>query len=101
LRGEILALVDLVTLFGGMAPEPKSEDFAVVVSAGAAGMALLSDSVDDVHDVKPERVHPPLAPFSQTRQRYIQGLIDEGPAIIDVEKLLGDERLWVKHQSLE
>jgi purine-binding chemotaxis protein CheW len=104
-RGEIIALVDIVTLFEGMRSEtdndPTLECFAVVVSTAAATMALLADSVDDVHDVRPERVHPPLATFRDSRGRYIKAIVEDGPAIIDVEKLLGDERLWVLHETNE
>jgi purine-binding chemotaxis protein CheW len=102
-RGEIIPLVDIVTLFEGARPVPGAgvERFAVVVAAASTTMALLADSVDDVHDIRPERVHPPLATFRESRGRYIKSIVEDGPAIIDVETLLGDERLWVRHDTNE
>jgi purine-binding chemotaxis protein CheW len=97
LRGDIVALVDLPRLFGDEPPAPVEEPFAVVFAARGVMLAVLADSIDDVHDLDPERVHPPLATFSKSRGRYISGLVSDGPAIIDAEKLLGDERLWVDH----
>jgi purine-binding chemotaxis protein CheW len=97
LRGDIVALVDVPRLFGDEPPAPPAEPFAVVFAARDAMMAVLADSIDDVHDLEPERVHPPLATFSKSRGRFISGLVADGPAIIDAEKLLGDERLWVDH----
>jgi purine-binding chemotaxis protein CheW len=108
-RGEIIALVDIVTLFDGDRGErvarqgrgPDAERFAVVLASGGTTLALLADSVDDVHDVHPERIHPPLATFTSSREKYLKALVENGPAVVDVEKLLGDERLWVRHDSDE
>lgn len=99
LRGEIVVLADLLRLFGEDGGEPSPEPLALVMSAHDIMMAVLADSIDDVHDLEPERVHPPLATFSKTRGRYISGLVTDGPAIIDAEKLLNDERLWVDHSA--
>jgi purine-binding chemotaxis protein CheW len=104
-RGEIIVLVDIVALFEGKRAEfahsDSEERFAVVVSGAGTSVALLADSVDDVHDVRPERIHPPLATFSDSRGRYLRAIIENGPAIVDVEKFLGDERLWVRHETNE
>jgi purine-binding chemotaxis protein CheW len=101
-RGEIIPLVDIVTLFESRREEPSAgaaEPFAVVLATDTAMLALLADSVDDVHDVRPDRIHPPLATFTNTRGRFIKSIIEDGPTIIDVEKLLGDKRLWVRHET--
>jgi purine-binding chemotaxis protein CheW len=104
-RGEIIALVDITTLFEGAqeaaASDRGAERFAVVLTSGATTMALLADTVDDVHDVRPDRIHPPLATFTSSRERYLKALVESGPAVVDVEKLLGDERLWVRHDATE
>jgi len=104
-RGEIIPLIDIVTLFEGARTEvpsdTPSERFAVVLTTEVATLALLADSVDDVHDVRPDRIHPPLATFTSTRGRYIKSIVEDGPAVIDVEKLVGDERLWVRQNSEE
>jgi purine-binding chemotaxis protein CheW len=101
LRGEIVAVIDIALLFGGATPEHDGERFAVVVSAGDVMAALLADSVDDVHDLLPEQIHPPLTTFTHTRERYIRGLTEEGIALLDVEKLLGDEWLRVSQEQSE
>lgn len=101
IRGDIVAVIDLGMLFGGAAAENIEEKFAVVVTHGEMVTALLADSVDDVHDILPSQIHPPLATFSDSRERYIRGLTEAGLSIIDVEKLLGDDWLWVDHNPQE
>jgi purine-binding chemotaxis protein CheW len=100
-RGEIIALLDVVTLFTGERGSPATEQVAVVVSAAGTVLGLLADTVDDVHDVGPEHIHPPLATFSSARERFVKAMVEDGPAIVDVEKLLADERLWVRHDTNE
>ena len=101
LRGEIVAVIDMAVVFGGQPTSGDGERFAVVVTSGAVAAALLADSVDDVHDLLPEQIHPPLSTFTHSRERYIRGLTDEGIALLDVEKLLGDEWLKVSQESTE
>jgi len=101
LRGEIIAVVDIAVLFGSALDVDVGERFGVVVTAGDVATALLADTVDDVHDLAPEQIHPPLTTFATTRERYIRGLTEDGLAILDVERLLGDEWLRVSHEPLE
>lgn len=101
LRGEILAVVDLAVLFGAEAAERPNEPIGIIVSVDGVAAALLADAVDDVYDLTPERIHPPLATFSAARQRYISGLSDEGVAVVDVDKLLRDGWLRVSHEPHE
>jgi purine-binding chemotaxis protein CheW len=101
LRGEIIAVVDIAVLFGAAVEPSAGERFGVVVMAGDVATALLADTVDDVHDLAPEHIHPPLATFDTTRERYIRGLTEDGLAILDVERLLGDEWLRVSQEPLE
>jgi len=100
LRGDIIAVVDIAVLFGA-SPSSVTDRFAVVVSSGDVAAALLADSVDDVVDLPAERIHPPLTTFTQSRERYIRGLTEDGLALLDVERLLGDEWLRVRHESAE
>ena len=99
LRGEIVVLADLLKLFGDDPGPMPEEPFTIVMAVGDVMLAVLADSIDDVHDLEPERVHPPLATFSKSRGRYISGLVADGPAIVDAEKLLHDERLWVDQSA--
>jgi purine-binding chemotaxis protein CheW len=101
LRGEIVAVMDIAALFGGEAADAPEERFAVVVAAGDVASALLADSVDDVLELAPELVHPPLATFTDSRERYIRGLTEDALAILDVEKLLGDDWLRVVQEQTE
>jgi purine-binding chemotaxis protein CheW len=101
LRGEIVAVIDIAVVFGGTPTVGNGERFAVVVTAGGVAAALLADSVDDVHDLLPEQIHPPLTTFTHSRERYIRGLTEEGIALLDVEKLLGDELLRVSQEPTE
>lgn len=100
LRGEIIAVVDVAVLFGSETAH-AAETFAVIVTADGISTAFLADSVDDVHDLLPEQIHPPLATFTSSRERYIRGLAEDGIAILDVERLLGDEWLRVSHDQAE
>ena len=99
LRGEIVAVVDLVPLFAAAPAAPPEEKFAVVVASGDVTTALLADSVDDVHDLTPDQIHPPLTTFNQPRERYIRGIADGGVSVVDVKKLLADDWLRVNHDD--
>jgi len=101
LRGDIIAVLDIAVLFGSATEGDAGERFGVVVTAGDVAAALLADTVDDVHDLAPEQIHPPLTTFANTRERYIRGLTEDGLAILDVERLLGDEWLRVSHEPTE
>lgn len=101
LRGEIVAVIDISVLFGGMPIAADEERFAVVVAFGDISAALIADTVDDVIDLRVDRIHPPLTTFTQSRERYIRGLTEDGLAILDVERLLGDEWLRVNHETTE
>ncbi|HQR39947.1 MAG TPA: chemotaxis protein CheW [Blastocatellia bacterium] len=101
LRGEIIAVLDIAKLFGGADAPGDGDRFAVVVTAAGVAAAFLADTVEDVHDLPPDQIHPPLPTFSHSRELYIRGLTENGLAILDAEKLLGDERLWVTHEALE
>ena len=101
LRGEIVAVIDIAVVFGGAADTGDGERFAVIVTAGDVTADLLADAVDDVHDLLPEQIHPPLSTFTHSRERYIRGLTEEGIALLDVEKLLGDEWLRVSQEPTE
>lgn len=100
-RGEIIAVLDIPILFGREPAKAEGEQFAIVITAGDVTAGLLADSVDDVHDVLPSQIHPPLATFSDRRERYIRGLSEHGISVLDVGKLLGDERLRVRHEYSE
>jgi purine-binding chemotaxis protein CheW len=101
LRGEIVAVIDIAVVFGGQPTAGDAERFAVVVTSNGVAAALLADSVDDVHDLVPEQIHPPLSTFTHSRERYIRGLTEEGIALLDVERLLGDEWLKVSQEPTE
>ena len=101
LRGEIIAVIDIAKLFGGADAPSEGDRFAVVVTAGGVAAAFLADTVEDVHDLPADQIHPPLPTFSHSRELYIRGLTESGLAILDADKLLGDERLWVTHEALE
>jgi purine-binding chemotaxis protein CheW len=101
LRGEIVAVIDIAVLFGGELSDAGGDRFAVVVASPDGAAALLADAVDDVVDLPADQIHPPLATFTQSRERYIRGLTETGLAILDVERLLGDEWLRVDHEPTE
>ncbi len=101
LRGEIVAVLDIAVLFGGPRASDDGESFAVVVAWGDIAAALYADTVDDVLDLPPGHIHPPLSTFTHSRERYIRGLTEDGLAILDVERLLGDEWLRVNHEPTE
>ena len=100
-RGDIIAVLDIAVLFGREPGPAEGEQFAIVVSSGDVTAGLLADSVDDVHDLLPGRIHPPLTTFTDRRERYISGLRQDGVSILDVDKLLHDERLWVRQEPSE
>ncbi len=94
LRGRILTVFDLRRFWGLQAADPAAPTL-IIVSAAALTLALLADEVLDFASIPAGNIAPPTVTGGGPTHQ-LQGITTDGVAILDVEKLLADQRLIVQ-----
>ncbi len=98
LRGHVVPVLDLATKFG-LEPSPLTADTCIVILEVASGdekqiVGIITDSVDEVIDLAPERIEPPPSFGTMIDTRFIVGMGVMEKAfllIIDIEQILSDD----------
>jgi chemotaxis signal transduction protein len=92
LRGNILSVTDLKTIFGLAHEEPTEKRRVIAVESGVVETGLLVDEVVESIDVPVRKIEPALLTLQAGREGYIEGqcqLDDKLIALVNVEKVLG------------
>jgi purine-binding chemotaxis protein CheW len=92
-RGEILSVVDLRPLLG--LPLDGQGAQIVVLSDGRMEFGLLVDAVTGVEVVPVSRLQRKVGVLSGMRADFLQGVTENGVAILDVLRILRDRALVV------
>ena len=92
-RGRILPVIDIKTLFG--LPSPPRQPLSKVIIIHAEGMevGLCADTINGVRVVSTLAVYPPLPTLAESQSRYIYGITNDGTIILDATPLLTGSRL--------
>jgi len=91
LRGNILSVTDLKTIFGLSYEEPAEKARIIAVESGILETGLLVDEVVESIEVPVSKIEPPLLTLPAEGGRYIEGQCRTGSklvALISVEKIL-------------
>lgn len=98
-RGTILTLLDLKKFFD--LPESGISDLHQVITVRNGGMqlGLLADVLVGMELVPSADVQKSLPTLTGIRADYLKGVTREGLVILDLEKLLADERLIVNQTA--
>lgn len=75
LRGDVVAVLDLLRLLGLEAPEISDHSRVVIVRHGARTTGLLADELRGVMGVDPAAVQPPPATLPAGVAVYLQGVV--------------------------
>jgi len=96
LRGQILTVFDVRTLFGAARAEGAAgQGWVVVLGAGRAELGIVADAVREVVALRVDQVLEPEAlPAGATRD-CVRGVTAEGLLVLDGAALLRDARLFV------
>lgn len=97
-RGSILPVVDIKSLFSLPATGLRPSSKIMVVSAGDIRMGVLADQVEEVIDIATDQISPQIATLSGATEEFIDGVTNDAIIIINMAALAGDKRMII-HQD--
>jgi purine-binding chemotaxis protein CheW len=94
-RGQILSIIDIKKLFD--LPEKGLTDLnkIIIVHAHSVELGILADTILGTRSIAPEELHPALPTLTGIRADYLQGITKDSLVVLDVGKILADERILV------
>ena len=92
-RGRILPIVDLATLFGLAKPYVSEQSTAILLKIEELEVGLVTNLIIGVRSLPLAAISPPLSTLANSRARYLQGITNDGLIVLDAAKLLGSIRL--------
>lgn len=96
-RGQILSVIDIKKLFdlpgGGLTDLNK----VIVVRTHQMELGILADAVVGVRAVALNELQTSLPTLTGIRAEYLKGITKDPLVVLDVEKILSDEKIVVNH----
>jgi purine-binding chemotaxis protein CheW len=94
-RGHILSVMDIKRFFD--LPEKGLTDLnkLIIVRVGDMELGILADAIHGVRAVAAEALQPQLPTLTGIRADYLRGLTEDSVAVLDIERILDDERIVV------
>lgn len=99
LRGEILSVIDIKKFFE--LPEKGLSDLNKVIIVHNRDMefGILADAVIGVRSLRLAGIQPTLPTLTGIRAEYLKGVTKERLVVLEVEKILADERITVRESA--
>lgn len=98
-RGRIVAVVDLSALVSAPACEFGEDTMGVVLHADDMEFAVLADSVVGLSTVSDSSLQVDVSALSGARRTYLLGVTENRVAVLDAQRLLGDDTLIATQQG--
>lgn len=92
-RGRILPVIDLKSLFGQPSPPRQAQDKVIIIHAAGMEVGLLADTIVGVRALSTTAIHPPFSTLAESQSRYLRGITNDGTMILDAALLLAGSRL--------
>jgi purine-binding chemotaxis protein CheW len=94
-RGQILSIINIKKLFD--LPEKGLTDLnkIIIVHADHMELGILADAIVGVRSIAQEELHPALPTLTGIRAEYLKGITKDPLVVLDVEKILSDEKILV------
>jgi purine-binding chemotaxis protein CheW len=94
-RGQILSIINIKKLFD--LPEKGLTDLnkIIIVHAHSIELGILADAILGTRSIAPEELHPALPTLTGIRADYLQGITKDSLVVLDVGKILADEKILV------
>jgi purine-binding chemotaxis protein CheW len=94
-RGRILSIINIKRLFD--LPEQGLTDLnkVIVVYAGAMELGILADATVGLRSISAKEMRSALPTLTGIRAEYLKGITKESLVVLDVEKILSDEKILV------
>ena len=95
MRGQILSIIDIKKLFD--LPEKGLTDLnkVIVVHAQHTELGILADAILGVRAIALQTLRPGLPTLTGIRAEYLKGITEDSLVVLDVDKILSDERILV------
>jgi len=97
-RGRIVALLDLATLIDAPAVDLGQEAFVVVLQGKDSEFAVVADLVAGLRTVSTAGLQVDVSALVGARRTYLLGVTQDRVAVLDAERLFGDETLVATQQ---
>ena len=94
-RGQIVSVVDLKTLFDLPAKGLTDLNKVIIIGDGNVEFGLLADAVPDVRQIPCDEIQPPLPTQTGVRAEYVRGLTADRLVVLDVARILADPAIKV------
>ena len=96
-RGQILSVIDIKKLFD--LPEKGLTDLnkVIVVRTQQMELGILADAVLGVQTIARNEFQPSLPTLTGIRSEYLKGITNDSLVVLDVEKILSDEKIVVNY----
>jgi purine-binding chemotaxis protein CheW len=94
-RGQILSIINIKKLFD--LPEKGLTDLnkVIIVRDHHMELGILADAILGVRSIALEDLRPSLPTLTGIRGEYLKGITKDSLVVLDVEKVLADERILV------
>nr|WP_320114209.1 chemotaxis protein CheW [uncultured Desulfuromonas sp.] len=93
--GQILSVVDLRRFFELPTPKNDSRQKLIILRDRNMQMAVLAEEVLGVRELEEHRLQTGLPTLTGVRERYLKGVSPDQTIVLDVARMLSDERLVV------
>jgi purine-binding chemotaxis protein CheW len=94
-RGQILSIINLKKLFDMQERGLTDLNKIVIVHACQIEVGILADAIVGVRTIAQEELHPALPTLTGIRAEYLKGITKDPMVVLDVEKILSDEKILV------
>lgn len=98
IRGEVVAVLDLRTLFDFPPKGISNLDSALVLRSGASVFAIVADSIGGVQHIPIHELQADLPTLTGVREKYLRGVTAARVVVLDGAALLSDESLVAREQ---
>jgi purine-binding chemotaxis protein CheW len=94
-RGQILSIINIKKLFDLPEKGLTNLNKIIIVHARHMELGILADAVLGVRSIALEELHPALPTLTGIRADYLKGITKDPLVVLDVEKILADEKILV------
>ena len=94
-RGQILSIINIKKLFDLPEKGLTNLNKVIVVHTQQMELGILADAIRGVRPIALEELRPGLPTLTGTRAEYLRGITKDSLVVLDVDKILSDEKMLV------
>jgi purine-binding chemotaxis protein CheW len=94
-RGQILSIINIKKLFDLPEKGLTNLNKVIIVHTNHMEVGILADVILGMRSIALEELHPALPTLTGVREEYLKGITKDPLVVLDVEKILADEKILV------